>query len=324
MDLTELMDHQHDYGLPRQSPLVRRGLDVFLDFIPEEHEKKFFQRLWVREFSIEDTGFPESLLQQWHDTEVIWSFIREEDGTPSTFTVAEIAWMHVVDYLLGLGLPVEFVVKVSNSAIDQMFAWVEGEEEKEENDNEGEGETAKEENDNESEGEEEESDNDNLNRYVFYNVMDVYWWLALIQHIPALLVVFDNGRADWFSFDEYVAFWDFYKQNPPHHFVVSLNQIGQKLKGHLLNDDPKPEYSPVAPVTNEELQVVRTLRESNYKKLTIHMKGGKIGLMEGEETIPVSDGHFSELVKEKPFQQIQLTTADGKLVDITRKTKMKF
>lgn len=312
-DHPELMEHPHDCGAPRQSPLVRRGLDIFFDFIPEEHEEKFFQRLWVREFSIEDTGFPESLLQQWHDTEVIWNFIYQEDGTPSTFTVADIAWMHVVDHLLGLGFPVEFVVKVTTSAIDQMFSWVEGEEEEDE-----------EENDNEGEDEEEKSDNDILNRYVVYSVMDVYWWLALIRHVPAVLVVFDTGRADWFSFDEYVALWDFYKQNPPHHFVVSLNQIGQKLKGHLLNDDPKPEYSPVVPVTNEELQVVRTLRESNYKKLTIHMKGGKIGLMEGEETIPVSDGHVSELVKEKPFQQIQLTTADGKLVDITRKTKMKF
>lgn len=278
---------------PSASPLALRGLETFFQHEEEERTGESCKLLSVRRFSFEDTGIPEHTLKRWHDADILWFPLYDDDGKQSKISVLEMAWLSIVDDLFRRGHSMEFVQKVAADALDQILAW------KEDENDEG---------------------------YISYDMMEVYFWLVLKHQIPAVFIIFDTGRTEWLSFDEYVALWDMYKQALPFHLMIPLNQLAHQLieNGYISQYDPTPTYCPVAPVTAEELQVLRTVREGNYQKMTLHIEEGKIESLEGEETIPVSKRRVTDLLKDNPFQDIQLKTSDGKLVHITRTVKKRL
>lgn len=292
----ERTKYAHEVEFPSMSPLALHGLNTFLDFDREERDTGSNDLVLIY-FPIEVVEVSERAVQVWAKARTLlnsaFNGLYTEGGEEvRRVNALEIAWLYIIDDLLTVGCSPEFVVKGVAEAFEQAIIWPDHERQE----------------------------------LLLYELIEVYLWLALRHHIATVFLAFQEGGTAWLSLDEYVALWDIHKQIPPNHFVISLNRIGQRLVDHafISEYDPTPQDSAVVPVSAEERQVIETLRENNYQKLTIHRKEGKIESLEGEETIPVSAGRVTDLLTDNPFQDIRLKTSDGKLVHIERTVKKRL
>jgi len=75
-------------------------------------------------------------------------------------------------------------------------------------------------------------------------------------------------------------------------------------------------------LTQEELVTLQVLREKKYKKVIITMKNGSVELIEAVDTINV-DQRLKHVFDEQKYCNIEVIQANGKVVAITRTTKIK-
>ena len=140
--------------------------------------------------------------------------------------------------------------------------------------------------------------------------------LALTDKVPIYLIIFKDGSC------APITYYD-YKLNIstgiPDHISVNVNRIVQRL---YPESDLSPFFVSDFHLTPEQIALFEFIESSNYEKITVTYKNGKMDLLEGLERVDASK-KLVEVLKENKYQKIECNVQDGKTVSIVREIKKK-
>jgi hypothetical protein len=138
--------------------------------------------------------------------------------------------------------------------------------------------------------------------------LEFYIVRALVRKPPTFLLVFSDGQAEPVDSTQYRV--------PTKSFAWADHiriDLGLILKAILPEANLKPNLQPL-PVNPVEMEFIGLLRLGSYDSLTGTLKGGQIEDLVVGGTL--SENHFVELLKEKPYQEVTIRRHDGRIVTV--------
>lgn len=129
---------------------------------------------------------------------------------------------------------------------------------------------------------------------------------------------------------DHPAGYIFLKVNPIVNRILSCYEPPIELKAH--NELYKQIYAlqkEGQPRDQQEDEVLRLIREKEYRRILIHVKGGKIIRADVDEEVDKADQlklekNILDVIKSKKYQTVTVQVQDGKVVHIGRKSTIKF
>jgi DNA-binding transcriptional MerR regulator len=149
-----------------------------------------------------------------------------------------------------------------------------------------------------------------------FPILEIYVALAL-QKQRAFLLVFENGEAQPVTPNELAFNNDL--GTISNYLSIGLNQI---LQSALPEKDLQPEFSRTFTLAEEELDLIQLLRSTNCKEIKVTRRDGHIERIDAKEDRDVKE-RIVDLLKVHDYQDIQITTANGKIVSLSRTIKQR-
>ena len=149
-------------------------------------------------------------------------------------------------------------------------------------------------------------------------LLEFYTAFAIGNKMPVLLLVFRDGVAVPANFTQYKVASQF--KGVENHLQLNLNHL---LQGLFPNIDLIPSHINEIPVSLDEMELLAFLRICNYERIEIRYQKGKMKHIEGVERVDMQK-RIPELLKDNPFQQIEMQIENGKVVAILRTVKKKI
>lgn len=149
-------------------------------------------------------------------------------------------------------------------------------------------------------------------------ILEFYTAFAIGGKMPVLLLVFKDGAATPANFTQYKVAREFL--GIENHLQINLNEI---LQSFFPKVDLKPSHKSEMPVNFDEMELLAFLRVTNYEKIEIRYKNGKIDIIEGMERLKATK-RIHDILNEQKYATIEIIQQDGKVVEYVRKTKTKI
>lgn len=148
--------------------------------------------------------------------------------------------------------------------------------------------------------------------------LEFYTAFAIGSKMPVLLLVFRDGVAVPANTTQYKITRE--SIGIENHIHINLNEMLQTL---FPNIDLKPKKHFELPVNVNEMELLAFLRISNYEKIEIRCKNGQMENFEAVERVTAKK-RIQEILKEDPYQDIQIQQQGGKVTAIFKTVKKKF
>ena len=142
--------------------------------------------------------------------------------------------------------------------------------------------------------------------------------LAIVRKTPAFLLVFSNGEVEPVTYGEYKGLIDLFGID--NHIIISINDI---LRNLYPEEDMTPKFEKSLELSEEEFDLLFTIRMENYEYIKIKLADNKIVTLEATENID-TEKRIGEILKENKFQDITIKKKNGKIVNINRTVKKRY
>lgn len=141
---------------------------------------------------------------------------------------------------------------------------------------------------------------------------------AITYSVPAFLIVDKEGQVEIADDQEYVEQLQAGEINS--HIIININQA---IRDNITPLYSKPNYSEIAGLTKEEIEVLSVVREKDFQSIKITKKNGEIDMIEGVERIE-GERKIVDLLKQGKYQNIEVKQSNGKVVCINRTVRKKL
>lgn len=148
-------------------------------------------------------------------------------------------------------------------------------------------------------------------------LIEAYLINAFVRNTPCYLLVFNNGFCDLGAQDE-IEFSKSLGMIEANYISISLNKILQKL---YTSRNLSSKYAFKFALSDDEEEVLRRIRQGNYKSVEVHLKNGKIERINSTEI--TEKKKIIDLINEVKHQEIVIKVQDGKPIHVTRTEKVK-
>lgn len=151
------------------------------------------------------------------------------------------------------------------------------------------------------------------NRISFFE----FYVVRAMMRAPVYLLAFEDGGVELATEREYEN--AFTKMTGlADHVRISLNPIVQDF---FPDKDLSPQHDPAVRLTDDEVEFFFLLRTGDYDAIKVKRKGGRIEIIEAEET--VTEERIVDIMNEEDFQDIEIKRQNGKTVSVKRTIKKK-
>ena len=245
--------------------------------------------LWLKEkrYTAKEADASYRTLNHWSELGLIEDDRKKEKGWRK-FSTIEVVWLHIIAELRKFGLSIEQLLNVKASLDKESWTF-----------------------------------DEIANPYTMewgsmeFSLLEFYVATALIHKTAVYLRVQQNGEADLLTFSDYQQ--ELRCSELTHHILIDLTLIIRKL---FPSSSYAPSYGPLEDLSNEEMEMLFTLRTGNFQRVTAKMKSGKITMIEAEEFI--SGRKHIDILKDEDFQSITYEKQNGKVVSVTRTARKKL
>lgn len=149
-------------------------------------------------------------------------------------------------------------------------------------------------------------------------ILEFYTAFAIGAKMPVLLLIFKDGAATPANFTQYKVAREVI--GIENHIQINLNEI---LQSFFPKVDLKPSHKSEMLLNYDELELLAFLRVTNYEKIEIRYKDGKIDIIEGMERFKATK-RLHNILAEQKYANIEIVQEDGNIVGFVRKTKKKI
>lgn len=121
----------------------------------------------------------------------------------------------------------------------------------------------------------------------------------------------------------------FLKLNPLVNRLLKWRDLPELKTSNVVYDSLNVARTRERAGSQQELEVLRLIREKAYQRILVHLKGGKIVEIDVEEDLSKDElakreKDIRELLNDKDYQTITVQRHDGRIVHISRKIPIKF
>jgi DNA-binding transcriptional MerR regulator len=149
-------------------------------------------------------------------------------------------------------------------------------------------------------------------------ILEFYAAFVIGPKMPVLLLVFKDGVAVPCSLTQYKVAKELV--GVENHIQISLNDI---MQGMFPGVDLKEKRDMETSLSVNEMELLAYLRIGNFEKIEIKCRNGKMEKFEGTQRVSASK-RIQEILKEDPYQDVQIQTEKGKVTAIFKTVKKKF
>jgi len=154
--------------------------------------------------------------------------------------------------------------------------------------------------------------------YSEFPLLEFHTVHALLNRLPAYLLVFSNGDSEPLSANSYIASTKLYNLNS--HIRINLNSILQRL---LPDKDLSPQFEKTIEVSSEEFDLLFMIRMQNYESITIKTNSGTIERLEASKS-EKQDSRIIDLINSGDYQNIEIIQRDKKIVHIKKTIQINY
>ncbi|WP_025741948.1 hypothetical protein [Aquimarina pacifica] len=146
-----------------------------------------------------------------------------------------------------------------------------------------------------------------------YYMMHIFEW-----NIPIFMLLTDKNEV--LLLDDKAYFDRLASGELQNHICISLNK---QIKDTLHEIYLPPDFREFSGLTDQEKQVLFTLRAKRFKYVNITLTNGEIRRLEGTEEVPL-EMDIGNLLKQGNYQNIEIKQHNGKVMCINRTLRKNF
>ncbi len=153
---------------------------------------------------------------------------------------------------------------------------------------------------------------------VEYGELEFYTALAYVNNTPVSVLVFSDYKAE--VGNAYEILDSEIKYGPQHHISINVNGILQSI---FPDKDCKPVYTKYIEITDDQNEILETIRNEKVEGIKISVKEGKPVKMKYTVSEP-TNSNIGQLKTKNAYQKVSIEQHEGKTTSVKRKIKKKF
>lgn len=159
-------------------------------------------------------------------------------------------------------------------------------------------------------------------------ILEFYTAFILKKGMDVNLIVFNSGQAEPITQYQYRGTEVFFKLK--NHLTINLTDIIHRILPNIKKVEKPITTEKSSSITNsidilpdsDELALLAFLRLSNYDRVEIRYKDGKIAFLEGMQRL--TGNHVRDLLCPGSYANIETIIADGKIIETIKKIRKKL